>query len=141
MYYLSSLNYTTDGKKLYIVTDTSNNSSVTLFQEELFNFLKGNGFTSVRGVRYTGSRLVCRVTNPLIETINDFAANTEFKLLMESPNSNTYVEVSYRKLRESADGQGWFFECINQVNPNTKKCKVIKFNKSYLIEHKDVQLV
>ena len=109
MFYVSAIDHELDGIK-YGITDTRDNVTEYYTKKEIKAILDKVGYTSIRGVVYTGSDLKFRITTPVIEYISDLPNGTTFKL----------DDCTYKRLCELSGDLGW------HVEKDGVKCKLLK---------------
>lgn len=104
MFYLSSISHNYPEVK-YGITDTVDNVTEFYTKVEVLEILKKIGFTSIKGVVFTGSDLKFRRTSPVIEYINSLQNGSFFTLVY-----NSVETVEYKKLSTLGALNGWVVE-------------------------------
>lgn len=86
----------------YGITDSVDNITEYYTEDELYSILQKIGFTSIKGIVYTGSKLKFRETTPVIETLSTLQKGTKFKIRFDG------VMHDYTMLGVTALDDGWF---------------------------------
>jgi hypothetical protein len=111
----------------YGITDTDDNVTEYLSDKQLYEVSQKLGFGVIKGARFSGSRFICRVTNPLIEQISELPNGVVFQLKISSDS----VFISYKKIGELGDASGWQLEQVDDSSKN------VVLKKSYLLKNKN----
>lgn len=124
MLYISKIDNSSAETK-FGITDTDDNVTEFCTKAQIKDILLIIGYTSIKGVVYTGSDLKIRVTTPLFEYINDLTNGSTFTLAFADGSRHFY-----KRLSELTGAIGWAV-----VKDNKEQCKL---TKKYLLETKAV---